>query len=819
MAGRRGRRVVSDAARVSGEGLTGAQVAERVRLGQTNAGGVPTSRSVAGILRRDVFTFFNGLLFVLLVAILAFGQARDALFGFVLFLNMAISIVQELRAKATLDKLSLLAAPAVSAVRDGVATDVVVADVVLDDVIELRRGDQAVVDGVVLSASGMEVDESLLTGEARPVAKRAGDRVMSGSFCVAGSGRMRADAVGPASYAQRLAAEAKRFRRVPSELRVATDRILKTVTVFLVPIGVLLAATRWVETPPAVAATLVGHLRAVIPETVAGLIGMIPQGLVLLTSMAFALSVIKLARRRALVEELPAVEVLARVDVVCFDKTGTLTEADLEVVGFDLLEGAEEAAARAALGALAAADPPEARNPTARAIAASYPAPGPARASTVPFSSARKWSAVTLADSAGSWVLGAPDVLLSEGDAVRSRADALARAGARVVLLGRSDGPLAAPAPGDPAAPEPAAPPTITPVALVSLEEAVRSDVAAALAYFREEGVALKVLSGDAPATVASVAGRAGLDVVGEPVDGAGLPCDPAALAAFMESHTVFGRVSPEGKRDMVAALQAAGHVVAMAGDGVNDVPALKAADLGIAMGAGAPAARAVADLVLLDGRFSVLPDVIAEGRRVMSNVERVANLFVMKSVYAGLLALGAGLLVLRYPLLPRHFSLIDALTIGIPGFLLALAPGAPRYRPGMLGRVMRFTIPCGVVMAGASSFAYMWALRAGGLGADVVAQARTVTVWTLVFTGFWVVSELLRPFTRPKSVLLAAMAAGAFAVMFVPPMRAFFALPASPPGAAVVVVGATALAAVAIELALRLSGWRAATSGGGSAR
>jgi cation-transporting ATPase E len=781
------------ATRTGPTGLTSSEVAERVRLGQTNAEGAPSSRSLAEIVRRNVFTFFNGLLLVLLVAILAFGQWRDALFGIVLFLNVAIGIIQELRAKATLDRLSLLAAPRVRVVRDGAATEVAVADVVLGDVVGLQRGDQVVADGEVLDASGLELDESLLTGESRPVVKATGDAVMSGSFCVAGSGAMRADRVGADSYARRLAAEAKRFRRVPSELRATTDRILKAIAILLVPTAALLLATRW---------PMSHDLRVVVPETVAALVGMVPNGLVLLTSIAFAVSVIKLARRRALIEELPAVEVLARVDVVCLDKTGTLTEPELVVVAFEPVGSPAEAAAaeaRSALGSMVAVEPAEARNATSRSLAAEFGDGEWPAVATVPFSSSRKWSAAEFASS-GAWVLGAPDVLLPEGDPVRARADALAREGARVVLLAKV-----------PALPAPdSAPAGVKPVALVSLEEKVRGDAAATLAYFREQGIELKVISGDSPVTVAAVARRAGLEIAGDPVDAADLPADPAALADFMESHTVFGRVRPENKRDMVAALQSRGHVVAMTGDGVNDVLALKAADMGIAMGGGAPAARAVADLVLLDGRFSTLPDVLAEGRRVMANVERVANLFVTKTVYAALLALGAGLLAVNYPLLPRHFTLIDALTIGIPGFFLALSPDAPRYRPGLMPRILRFTLVCGSALAAASAAAYAWAMRAPEAAVfGPVAEARTVVVWTLIFSGLWVLVELSRPLTRGRLAVVASMAIAAVAVMFVPPVRGFFELPPSPPGATVVIVAATVGAAGLMEIALRLVGWR----------
>jgi cation-transporting P-type ATPase E len=777
------------------DGLTSAAVADRIARGLTNAEGGPTSRTVAQILRSNVLTFFNALLAVMVVAILVFGQARDALFGIVLVLNMTIGIVQELRAKRVLDRLSLLAAPKARVVRDGAVAEVPVAGVVLDDVVELRSGDQVVADGEVLAADGLEIDESLLTGESRPVVKAAGDPAMSGSFCVAGTGRMRATAVGAESYAHRLAAEAKRFRRIPSELRRSTDHILQATTVLMVPVSVLLIATRW---------PMSHDLRMVVPETVGALVGMIPQGLVLLTSIAFAVSATKLARHQALMEELSAVELLARVDVVCLDKTGTLTEPDLEVQGIELFPGCDEGTARWALGSIGCMDPPDARNATANALVASYGEGGWSCAAAVPFSSRRKWSAADFGAS-GVWVFGAPDVLLPEGDPVRARADELGQAGARVVLLARA---AVLPGPDE-------TPAGLEPCALALIAERIRPDAADTLAYFRGQGVTLKVISGDSPSTVASVARRAGLELLGDPVDAASMPTGPAELAEFMETHTVFGRVKPEQKRDMIAALQSRGHVVAMTGDGVNDVLALKTADIGIAMGAGAPAARAVAELVLLDGRFATLPEVVAEGRRVMSNVERVANLFVTKTVYAALLALGAGLFAVNYPLLPRHFTLIDALTIGIPGFFLALAPAAPRYRPGLLPRVVRFTLVCGTVMTAATAASYSWALRvADATRAADLGEARTVAVLTITFVGIWVLVELSRPLTRGRAALGLAMVGAMVGVMLLPVVREFFALPVSPAGATLVVSVATGASVVAIEVGLRLVGWRPSADG-----
>lgn len=775
------------------DGLTAAEVAQRVEAGATNEDRSRPSRTVADIVRSNVFTFFNALLALLLIAILVFGSPRDALFGFVLLLNIAIGVVQELRAKRTLDRLSLLAAPRARVVRDGVTADVGVGAVVRDDVVEIRPGDQIVADGVLLAADGPEVDESLLTGESRPVAKGTGDRLLSGSFCVAGGGRMRATGVGADSYARELAAKAKAHRVVSSELRRGTDRILQSVTLVMVPVAALLVATRW---------PMSHDLHALVPETVGALVGMVPQGLVLLTSIAFAVSVTKLARQHALLEQLPAVEVLARVDVLCLDKTGTLTEPalELEYVETVVEEGADGVRVPAALAALAALGAPDARNATARALAAAFPSgDGWVALRSVPFSAARKWSGGDFGEN-GTWLLGAPDLLLPAGDPTRERAVALAAEGARVVLLARSGAlPAAEDAPGP-----------LRAVALAVLGERVRPDAAATLAYFREQGIAVKVISGDAPGTAAWVARRTGLEVSGDPVDARDLPDNPAALADLLEERTVFGRVRPEQKRAMVEALQSRGHVVAMTGDGVNDTLALKAADLGIAMGSGAQAAKAVALLVLLDGRLSSLPDVLAEGRRVIANVERIANLFVTKTVYAALLAFAAAAFAVNYPLLPRHFTLIDALTIGVPGFFLALAPSAPRYRPGYLSRVVRFTAVTGVVTASAALVAYSWALRVVDATPNLdVAEARSVVVSVLVVVGLWVLGILSRPWTAGRVALLAAMAASFAAVLYLEPARAFLAIPAAPPGARLVVFLTAAGAVAAIEVGLRLSGWR----------
>jgi cation-transporting ATPase E len=731
-------------------GLSGSEVAERRSRGLANTGTERTSRSLTEILRANILTRFNFILGALLAVILAVGEPQDALFGLVLVANALIGIAQELRAKRTLDRLAVLSAPQARVIRDGSRQDIPVGDLVADDLVDLRPGDQVVADGVVRDSVGLEADESLLTGESEPVGKHPGDRLLSGSFVVAGAGGYQATEVGAGAYARRLAAEARRFGLVRSELMDGINRILQYVTWVIVPLAVLLLVSQL-------------HARNTVREAltgmVAALVGVVPQGLVLLTSVAFGVAAVTLARRHVLVQQLPAVEGLARVDVLCVDKTGTLTDG---TIAFDsLVRLGEPAPVAEALGALAA---DEARNATLGAIGQAFPPPGGwERTSSVPFSSARKWSAASFAGH-GTWVLGAPEMVLpGEQHAEQSRAAELAAGGHRVLVLAQTEGPLI----GE------SLPPDLRAAAFIVLTERLRSDAAETLAYFAAQGVALKVISGDSPHTVAAVAARAGLPGAGTPVDARELPEDPEALGRVLADHAVFGRVTPHQKEEMVKALQARGHTVAMTGDGVNDVLALKLADLGIAMGSGAAATKAVAELVLLDGRFATLPGVVAEGRRVTANIERVANLFVTKTVWTALLAVAVSVSLLPYPFLPRHLTIIDTLTIGVPSFFLALAPNQRRYLPGFVGRVLRFAIPAGIIVAAATLTAYLLA-RAVGLA---LVQQRTTAVLVAFILSLCVLVLLAIPLTWRRMLLVGAALAG-FAMLFpLPAVRGFYAL------------------------------------------
>jgi cation-transporting ATPase E len=768
-------------------GLTSGQVAERVARGQVNDVPSRPSRSATEIVRANTLTAFNGLLGSLLVIILVVGPLQDALFGFVILSNTLVGIVQELRAKRTLDRLAIVGAVRPTVRRDGRDRPVDAAEVVLDDILVLGLGDEVVVDGVVSGSDGLEVDESLITGEADPVAKQPGDPVLSGSFVAAGNGSYRATKVGHEAYAAQLAEQARRFTLTRSELRSGIDRIIKVMALVMVPVGGLLFASQLRSTD---------GIADAVRGTVAGLVTMVPEGLVLLTSVAFAVGVIRLGRRNVLVQELPAIEGLARVDVVCLDKTGTLTEPAMTVTDVATLDPG--APVEAVLGALAAADPRP--NPSLHAIRAAYPAPPDWPASAVvPFSSARKWSGASFAGH-GSWLLGAPEVLLPAGAAALERAQGLAGRGLRVLVLARAAGRIDADTRPGP----------VTPTALVVIEQPIRPDAAATLRYFEDEGVTVKVISGDSPHTVGAIARRLEIPGAGDPVDARDLPSRTEPLAGAMEERSTFGRVAPQQKQGMVLALQSRRHVVAMTGDGVNDVLALKSADIGVAMGNGSDATRAVAQLLLLDSRFAVLPDVVAEGRRVIGNIERVANLFLTKTVYATLLSLAVVAARLPFPFLPRHLTLIGTLTIGTPAFFLALLPNTQRAHPGFVRRVLRFAVPSGFVAAAASFAAYGTALL-DGVPRE---QAQTVAALVLFVVAFWVLVIVARPLTPVKTALVATMGAVFLFVVAVPGLREFFAL-SLPPWPDLAFSGAVSGGAVALlELGWRVSGWRRRRNG-----
>ncbi|MCW8375591.1 cation-translocating P-type ATPase [Streptomyces justiciae] len=767
---------------VANGGLSTAEVAERVARGAVNDVPVRSSRSLGEIVRANVFTRFNAIIGVLWLIMLFVAPFQDSLFGYVIIANTGIGIIQEWRAKKTLDSLAVIGEAKPTVRRDGEALEVSTSEIVLDDLIEIGPGDKAVVDGVCVEADGLEIDESLLTGEADPVVKQPGDPIMSGSFVVAGGGAFQATKVGREAYAAQLAEEASRFTLVHSELRTGISTILKYVTWMMIPAAIGLVITQLV---------VKSHdLKESIARTVGGIVPMVPEGLVLLTSVAFAIGVIRLGRKQCLVQELPAIEGLARIDTVCLDKTGTLTEGGMDVTELRALNGSDETYVRKVLGALGESDPRP--NASLQAIIDAYPDAEDWRCTeSLPFSSARKYSGASFSEGNGeasTWLLGAPDVLLGADDPALAETERLNEQGLRVLLLARVTGDLDDPevARGASAA------------ALVVLEQRLRPDAADTLRYFAEQDVRAKVISGDNAVSVGAVAGKLGLE--GTTVDARTLPSDKDGMADALDEGTVFGRVTPQQKRDMVGALQSHGHTVAMTGDGVNDVLALKDADIGVSMGSGSEATRAVAQIVLLNNSFATLPDVVAEGRRVIGNITRVATLFLVKTVYSVLLAVLVVCWQVEYPFLPRHLTLLSTLTIGVPAFFLALAPNKERAKPHFVRRVMRYSIPGGLV-AGVATFVTYLSARHYYTGEGSLDAETSVATLTLFLISMWVLAIIARPYTWWRVVLVASMGAGFLLVLAVPWLQDFFALKLVGLTMPWIAVGISVVAAATLEV------------------
>ena len=844
------------------QGLSFKQVAHARAADETNEFDNSSSRSIVAILRANVFTIFNAILASAVVVVLAVGSWQDAVFGFVLLLNTLTGTIAELRAKRALDNLAVLAAPTAHVIRDGEAKDIEVSQVVLGELLELRSGDQVPADGQVLSSNGCEIDESILTGESVAVRKHENDQVLSGTTVIGGSARIRVTAVGEHSYANRLAMEARKYSVVTSELQEGTNRVLTWISWVIVPMTLLLLWSQ-LRVAGGISGSLdSGQWKAAVVLAVAGVVGMVPQGLVLLTSVNFAAAAMTLARRKVLVQELPAVEVLARVDMLCLDKTGTLTSGAVELdhiesclgsacadgdggslaagkVSADAAAGGSagtgsgavvpasaDDAARAALAYLVGGSEV---NATGSAIAAGLTGLEPAQARyAIAFNSARKWSAVQT--QAGAYVLGAPEIVLagstglgsteadnadsdgtglgSTDNAALERVKALAGTGKRVLVLAHSNQALDQ-------SENPTLPKDLTAALLVVLAEQVRPDAAQTLDYFKRQGVAVRVISGDNPVTVAAIAAHLGLrnpdgsEPVG--VDARTLPAieDTQALADVLEKHTVFGRVTPEQKRAFVNALKSRGHTVAMTGDGVNDALALKDADLGIAMGNAAPATKAVSRLVLLNSQFDALPSVVAEGRRVIANMERVASLFLTKTTWAALLAAVVAITGFVYPFLPRQLTIVSSLTIGIPAFVLALAPTNQRYRAGFLARVLRLSVPAGVIVVVGVLCARLTLILMGSNRN----QISSVCTLVLVAGGLWLLSLTARPWVWWRAALVVIMSAAALAVVLLAPLRGFFDLAALTANSWLVLMCAAGIVCAALETLGRYNAARAQNS------
>lgn len=717
-------------------GLTARQVRDREEAGLVNAQPPRVSKPLAQILRDNLCTFFNALNAGIFVSLLLVRSYANMLFMGVVLSNFLIGVVQELRAKRAVEKLSVLIAPTATVIRDGREEEISTERIVLDDVVCLGLGKQVPTDAVVLSGAA-EIDESLLTGESDPQQRQAGDRLLSGSFIVSGSVCARADAVGAQSYAARLAQEARRYRRFDSELMRALRRIIRFSGSIVLPLGALLFLRAYFE--------LHHPLQGAVEQAAASMIGMIPSGLMLLTSVSLTAGVVALSRRKTLVQELYCIETLSRVDMLCLDKTGTLTTGNLRV-GRVWTPETDRAAAEAAIAAFTQALPMD--NATARALHAHFggaeSAPYGAPLTITPFSSARRYSAISF--EGALLYLGAAQALCPAlPEAFSLEAERAAKEGCRVLLFA-----TAAPTQGEPPPPEQAG---LTPLALLVLLDELRPDAADTLRFFREQDVTVKLISGDDPLTVSAIAKRLGLPGHDAILDVSAL--SEEALAQAAESYTIFGRVSPRQKRALLTALKAAGHTVAMTGDGVNDVLALKEADCSVALGAGSDAAKQISQLVLLNNDFSALPHVVMEGRRVINNIRRTASLFLVKTIFSFLLTVSSVLFSLSYPFQPIQLTLIGALTVGIPSFFLALEPSRARIRGDFLRSVLAHALPGALII-------YLYALVAGlagrGMGLSYP-EINTLCVYLAGVAGLCVLLRVCMPLEKLRGILVATMA------------------------------------------------------------
>ena len=717
------------------EGLTSAQAEALARAGWDNRPVDSPTKSDRQIIRENLLTYFNLIFTVLAVCLLLVGDWKDTTFLFIVAANAVIGIVQQIRSKRTIEKLTLLSVSKIRAVRDGRVTELSVDELVREDVIELTAGCQIPADGPVLTGQ-IQVNEALITGEADAIAKGPGDLLRSGSFVISGKCRARLDQVGADSYASKLTLAAKKDSGPgKSEMMRSLDRLIRFIGVVLIPIGGALFYTQYV--------TQDLGLRQAVVSTVAALIGMIPEGLFLLTSVALAVSVVRLAQNRTLIHEMNAIETLARVDVLCVDKTGTVTSPEMrvrEVVPLDSAACSREDIADA-LGAFYKVLEPD--NDTARAIAEkfSYGPSWPSR-ETVPFSSATKWSAVNFSGR-GAYMVGAPDNIMGrEFEPLRAQVRSFAEQGGRVLLLAQCDGAEEGKLHGP-----------VVPMALLVLENPLRSGAVKTFAFFRDQGVEVKVISGDDPVTVSAVAAQAGIQGAESYMDARELKTD-ADIAKAVRQYTVFGRVVPNQKRKLVRALQSQGHTVAMTGDGVNDVLALKDADCGVAMASGADAACQVAQLVLLDSDFAAMPKVVAEGRRVINNIQRASALYLVKNILSFFLAIIMLFADFPYPFIPIHLTLISALTIGIPSFFLALEPNHELVHGKFLRNVFRKAFPGGLsaifVVLFAELFVYALDLT--------LTELSTICVVILGINCLMVIYYAARPLDAKRVVLLASM-------------------------------------------------------------
>lgn len=727
----RGQRLHPDPA----AGLSSQQVAGQIQRGLHNGDSGVKSKTEGQIIWENVFTFFNLLNFALAAAVILVGSPRSALFMGVILSNIVIGSFQGIRAKHTIDKLSLISSPKAAVLRDGRRQTIPVEQVVLDDILLLTAGNQICADAVV-AAGECEVNESLITGESDPILKQPGEPLLSGSFVVSGQCSAQVEHVGAENYANKIAGDAKYIKKRNSEIMDSIDLIVKIIGFAILPIGGLLFWKQYF--------VLGDTFQGSVVSTCAAMVGMIPEGLVLLISLAFAVSVIKLSRHKTLVQDMYCIETLARVDTLCLDKTGTITEGSMQVDGLSPFESHTEPEMKEALTALVNSLQDD--NPTFLALKDYLPGQSAWYASgTVPFSSARKWSGAFFPGK-GAYVMGAGEFVL--GEAFRQRflqAEEYSKNGQRVLLLARSDSPFE-----DKSLPE-----GLEPMGLVLISDKIRREAPRTLRYFADQGVDLKVISGDNAVTVSQIAKRAGLENADRYCDATTLRSDEDIRRAVSE-YAVFGRVTPQQKLAFVKALKEDGHTVAMTGDGVNDVLALKEADCSIAMASGSDAARTVSNLVLLDSNFASMPLVVQEGRRSINNLQRSSSLFLQKTIFSALIGVLFIFINYTYPFEPIQQTLISSLTIGVPSFILALEPNRDRLRGKFIFNVLKMCIPAALTMT--ANIVLLCALS-GPLGL-ASQEMSTLAVILTSLTGFIMLFKVCTPFNSLRGFLFGGLLA-----------------------------------------------------------
>lgn len=729
-------------------GLTSEQVQERIDKGQTNFTPNESVKTYKRIFFENTVTFFNILCLAIAISLMCVGAWSNCLFMVIIVINTAIGIIQEIKAKKTIEKLSLLTAPAVKVIRDGMEQTITMSEVVIDDILILSNGKQIVADSTVVEGT-IEVNESMLTGESLPIKKKVGDTIYAGSFVVSGNCKARVEKVGKNNYVQQLAAKAKQYKKPRSELFTSLKLIIKVIGIIIIPIGILMYLNNYSETKSIV---------LTITQTAGSIVGMIPAGMFLLCSVALTVSVIKLARRKALVQDLYCVEMLARVNVLCLDKTGTITDGTMKVFNCLQLNNTQYTLKRIMGSMLSALGD---NNQTSQALINYFGYNKELKpVATVPFSSSRKLSAVTFENS-GTYIMGAPEfVLPNSTDAkLNNMVEQYAKDGYRVLLLAHSTANIVKDNP----------PSNRTPIALLILEDKIRDDAVSTIEWFKNNGVKVKIISGDNPLTVAEIAKRVGVDNTESFINLEGL--NEKQVIAAANKYTVFGRVTPEQKAILIKAIKSAGNTVAMTGDGVNDILALKEADCSIAMASGSEAVRSVSHMVLLNSDFGSMPETVLEGRRVINNVQKSSALFFMKTIFTIVFSIICLILRKAYPLSTTQMLLLESFVIGIPSFFLAFLPNDKPINGKFIYNLIRNALPGAITLILNICAVYLFIyLTEGTIGETVTPILSTMATIVLTFTGLGLLIRLCKPWTALTSILFVVMSLCClFGIIFFP--------------------------------------------------